>query len=160
MKMNNRSRYTRIFYSSKVTNIQFFQINLHRFKKSHPIFTANRSGVLRESNFHPVFTRYPSSCSRSRVTGTGQCIVDVHTKKTTGAFFFTRFLSPHFFSHHYLFIYLFFLSLSTNIWIQTLTETGSWVSKPRVRILARSSFKETSGHSRVCSCIRICITNR
>lgn len=25
--MNNHSRYTRIFYSSKVTNIQFFQIN-------------------------------------------------------------------------------------------------------------------------------------
>lgn len=156
MKMSNRSRYTRIFYSSKVTNIQFFQINLRRFKKSHPIFTANRSGVLRESNFHPVFTRYPSSCSWSRVTGTGQCIVDVHTKKTTGAFFF---LHIFFLIIIYLFSF-FFLSLSTNIWIQTLTETGSWVSKPRVRILARSSFQETSGHSRVCSCIRICITNR
>lgn len=81
------------------------------FKKSHPIFTANRSGVLRESNFHPVFTRYPSSCSRSRVTGTGQCIVDVHTKKTTGAFFFTRFLSPHFFFLIIIYLFIFFFSL-------------------------------------------------
>lgn len=127
MKMNNRSRYTRIFYSSKVTNIQFFQINLHRFKKSHPIFTANRSGVLRESNFHPVFTRYPSSCSRSRVTGTGQCIVDVHTKKTTGAFFFTRFLSPHFFFSS-LFIYLSFFSLSFNKHLNTNVNGNGFVS--------------------------------
>lgn len=125
--MNNRSRYTRIFYSSKVTNIQFFQINLHRFKKSHPIFTANRSGVLRESNFHPVFTRYPSSCSRSRVTGTGQCIVDVHTKKTTGAFFFTRFLSPHFFFSS-LFIYLSFFSLSFNKHLNTNVNGNGFVS--------------------------------
>lgn len=127
MKMNNRSRYTRIFYSSKVTNIQFFQINLHRFKKSHPIFTANRSGVLRESNFHPVFTRYPSSCSRSRVTSTGQCIVDVHTKKTTGAFFFTRFLSPHFFFSS-LFIYLSFFSLSFNKHLNTNVNGNGFVS--------------------------------
>lgn len=45
----------------------------------------------------------------SRVTGTGQCIVDVHAKKTTGAFLFTRFLSfTFFFLIVFLFMYFFF----------------------------------------------------
>lgn len=110
MKMNNRSRYTRIFYSSKVTNIQFFQINLHRFKKSHPIFTANRSGVLRESNFHPVFTRYPSSCSRSRVTSTDS-VLSTCTRKKPQARFSLRNFFLHIFFLIIIYLFIFFFSL-------------------------------------------------